>query len=45
MATRESFKAKSGTEASGEMVLPPGAGKAPAVVLLQEWWGVNDHIR
>ena len=45
MATRESFKAKSGGEASGEIALPAGEGKAPAVVLLQEWWGVNDHIR
>ena len=43
--TRETFKAKSGAEASGEIALPAGEGKAPAVVLLQEWWGINDHIR
>ncbi|NUO48831.1 MAG: dienelactone hydrolase family protein [Polyangiaceae bacterium] len=29
----------------GEIALPPGEGRAPAVLLFQEWWGVNDHIR
>jgi carboxymethylenebutenolidase len=29
----------------GEIALPPGEGPAPAVLLFQEWWGVNDHIR
>jgi carboxymethylenebutenolidase len=29
----------------GELAEPAGSGKASAVVLLQEWWGVNDHIR
>lgn len=45
MTQRISFAAKSGTSASGEIALPDGEGKAPAVVLIQEWWGVNDHIR
>jgi carboxymethylenebutenolidase len=45
MATRITFKAKSGSEASGEISLPEGSGKAPTVVLAQEWWGINDHIR
>jgi carboxymethylenebutenolidase len=45
MATRVTFQAKSGAEASGEIALPAGEGKAPGVVLLQEWWGINDHIR
>jgi carboxymethylenebutenolidase len=45
MATRTTFKAKSGSDTSGEISLPEGAGKAPAVVLAQEWWGINDHIR
>jgi len=45
MAERVTFAARSGAEASGELVLPAGEGKAPAIVLLQEWWGVNDHIR
>jgi carboxymethylenebutenolidase len=45
MATRIEFKAKSGAAASGDRSLPAGGGKAPCLVLLQEWWGVNDHIR
>lgn len=45
MAEKVTFAARSGAEASGELVLPAGEGKAPAIVLIQEWWGVNDHIR
>ena len=45
MTTRVEFKAKSGAPASGELSLPEGADKAPGLVLVQEWWGVNDHIR
>src|SRR6516225_1181160 len=45
MATRIDFNAKSGAAASGEIALPAGSGKAPGLVLVQEWWGVNDHIR
>jgi carboxymethylenebutenolidase len=39
------FDAKSGSKAEGEIAEPPGSGKAPGVVLIQEYWGVNDHIR
>jgi carboxymethylenebutenolidase len=45
MATKIEFKAKSGAATSGEIALPGGSGKAPGLVLVQEWWGVNDHIR
>jgi len=45
MATRETFESRSGAEASGEIALPAGEGKAPGVVLIQEWGGINDHIR
>lgn len=45
MTQKITFAARSGAQASGELVLPAGEGKAPAVVLIQEWWGVNDHIR
>ncbi|MBI4366737.1 MAG: dienelactone hydrolase family protein, partial [Deltaproteobacteria bacterium] len=24
---------------------PAATGKFPAVVVIQEWWGLNDHIR
>jgi carboxymethylenebutenolidase len=44
MAQRITFSTRSG-EASGELVVPAGGGSAPGVVLIQEWWGVNDHIR
>ncbi|MEO7328946.1 MAG: dienelactone hydrolase family protein [Minicystis sp.] len=45
MATHIEFTAKDGSQVSGELALPPGADKAPGLVLIQEWWGVNDHIR
>lgn len=32
-------------ETTGALALPAGDGKAPAVVVLQEYWGVNDHIK
>jgi carboxymethylenebutenolidase len=37
------FASASG-EAAGYLALP-AAAKAPAVVLVQEWWGVNAHIQ
>ena len=29
----------------GYLVLPLGKGKHPAIVVIQEWWGLNDWIR
>src|SRR6478672_10253276 len=29
----------------GYLVLPQGTGRHPAVVVIQEWWGLNDWIR
>jgi carboxymethylenebutenolidase len=45
MTERVTFKSKAGDEGSGALALPPGTGKAPALVLLQEYWGLNDHIK
>lgn len=45
MTTRVDFKSRKGAPVQGELATPPGDGKAGAVVLVQEWWGVNDHIR
>lgn len=45
MTKRVTFQSKTGSEISGELAEPSGADKAPAVVLIQEWWGVNDHVR
>src|SRR5437773_4541182 len=30
---------------SGYLALPQGAGKRPAIVVIQEWWGLNDFIK
>jgi carboxymethylenebutenolidase len=40
---RVTFPSSAG-EASGVLVTPDGAGKPPGVVVIQEWWGVNDQI-
>jgi carboxymethylenebutenolidase len=45
MTKRIDFEAEGGGAASGELALPAGTGPAPAVVVVQEWWGVNDHVR
>ncbi len=42
---RIDFKTPSGQKCQGDLVVPEGEGKTPGVVLIQEWWGVNDHIR
>ncbi|MBX3228282.1 MAG: dienelactone hydrolase family protein [Labilithrix sp.] len=39
MANRISFK-----NGTGVLAEPAGEGKAPALVVLQEWWGLDDHI-
>lgn len=45
MSAAVKFKAKSGAEASGELAAPDATTKSGAVVLLQEYWGLNDHIK
>lgn len=39
-----SFEARSGQAASGVIAEPAGDARAPAIVLVQEWWGLNAHI-
>ena len=42
----KSISYPSGTETvTGYLALPEGAGKKPAIVVIQEWWGLNDFIR
>ena len=31
--------------ARGYLVLPEGKGKHPGIIVIQEWWGLNDWIR
>lgn len=45
MSSLITFTAPDGSQVSGEMTLPHGEGKAPGLVLVQEWWGLNDHVR
>ena len=34
-----------GRETRGYLALPEGSGPWPGVVVIQEWWGLNDNIR
>ena len=36
---------RDGEELTGYLARPAGDGPAPAVVVIQEWWGLNDHIK
>jgi carboxymethylenebutenolidase len=37
---------KSGDETvSGYLALPTGGGKHPAIILIHEWWGLNDWVK
>ncbi len=31
--------------ASGYLALPEGAGRKAAIVVIQEWWGLNDFLK
>ena len=44
MTNRVTFPAATG-EAAGVMFTPSSEGKRPGVVLIHEWWGVNDQIQ
>jgi carboxymethylenebutenolidase len=34
-----------GEQASGLLVTPEGQGPFPAVIVIQEWWGLNDWVK
>jgi carboxymethylenebutenolidase len=39
------FKRPDGKEVSGYYARPAAGDKAPGVVVIQEWWGLNDQIK
>jgi len=45
-AKTETVSYKSGDETvSGYLALPDGAGKHPAIIVIHEWWGLNDWVK
>ncbi|WP_373047225.1 dienelactone hydrolase family protein [Vulgatibacter sp.] len=40
-----SFKRPDGKEARGYLAMPEDGEKSPAIVLIHEWWGLNDQVR
>jgi carboxymethylenebutenolidase len=45
MGKTVSFKRPDGKSVNGYLAEPPTGGKAPGLVVIQEWWGLNDQIR
>jgi carboxymethylenebutenolidase len=46
LAAEQSVTFKSGTETgSGLLVTPEGTGPFPAVVVIHEWWGLDDWVK
>jgi len=45
MGKTVSFNRPDGKSVNGYLAEPPTASKAPAMVVIQEWWGLNDQIR
>jgi carboxymethylenebutenolidase len=43
-ATHTKFTA-GGKEVKGFLARPVGLAKAPAVIVIHEWWGLNDHLK
>lgn len=37
--------ATNGSQASGYLARPQGDGPFPAVIVVQEWWGLNDNVK
>lgn len=45
MATQLRYESSKGGQLEGALATPSGTGKAGGVVVVQEWWGLNDHIK
>ncbi|CAM8671218.1 COG0412 Dienelactone hydrolase and related enzymes [Comamonadaceae bacterium] len=45
MGTMVEFQRPDGKAVQGYLAVPAHAPNAPAIVVIQEWWGLNDQIR
>jgi len=45
MGKNVSFKRPDGKSVNGYLAEPKAGAKAPGMVVIQEWWGLNDQIR
>ncbi len=45
MGSNIKFKRPDGQEVDGYLAEPAAGSKAPGIVVIQEWWGLNDQIR
>jgi len=45
MGKTVSYKRPDGKSVNGYLAEPAGGSKAPAMVVIQEWWGMNDQIQ
>ncbi len=45
MAEMISFKRPDGQSVQGYLAEPAAGGRAPGLVVIQEWWGLNDQIK
>ncbi len=45
MGTMISYKRPDGQDVNGYLAEPAGANEAPGLVVIQEWWGLNDQIK
>ena len=45
MTKRIDFDGANGEHTHGELALPTGDGKAPALLVIQEWWGVTEYMK
>jgi carboxymethylenebutenolidase len=43
--THIEFPAPGGRRVTGDLALPPGAARVPAIIVVHEWWGLNDDMR
>jgi carboxymethylenebutenolidase len=45
MTEKISFKSRDGKDCEGALARAKAGDKAPAIVVIQEWWGVNEQIK